>query len=98
MRNLRISALLLLWMGLVLSACPQKETGGKDGGHSQSDGGAGSDGGTQDGGTGQLTDFARDLILNHTADNTPAATTEDKTFAADTEDPNAFPASFFTPQ
>lgn len=83
-------------------------TGKTDGGGVKVDGGVGTiDGGTTDGGTAtgdagvdagmtlmELTDFAKDLILNHAADRQPT-TTEDKTFAADTQDASKFPPAFF---
>lgn len=43
----------------------------------------------------QLTAFASDLITNHTADDTFPASTEDQTFATDSQDPAAFAPSFF---
>ena len=52
---------------------------------------------TPDGGTQpeQVTALAKDLIENHSGDQQPT-TLNDKTFAADSQDPNAFPASFFS--
>ena len=52
------------------------------------------DAGTIDAGPGEIADFAKDLILNHSSDPNPT-TTEDKTFAPDTQDATKFPASFF---
>lgn len=44
-----------------------------------------------------FTEYTKDLILNHTADNTTPDNVEAKTFLADPEDPSAFslPANFF---
>lgn len=52
------------------------------------------DAGTVDAGPGEIADFAKDLILNHSADPNPT-TTEDKTFAPDTRDASKFPPAFF---
>ena len=50
--------------------------------------------GTVDAGPGEIADFAKDLILNHSADPNPSLT-EDKTFAPDTKDATKFPPAFF---
>ncbi len=50
--------------------------------------------GTVDAGPGEIADFAKELILNHATDVNPT-TTEDKTFAPDTQDASKFPPAFF---
>lgn len=102
MRDLRALAPFLLALSLGVGACncgtdPDPDPiPGTDGG--QGDGGSNGDGGTDtDGGGGgnlEFTDFVRDLIENHTADDTLPVTTEDKTFV-DSEDPDAFEPAFF---
>ena len=83
--------------GLGVIGCNGKDNprGNPDGGQRADGGGPGTDGGNPDGGMNvELTAFAKDLILNHSADPLPT-TTEDKTFAPDTMDASIFPSSFF---
>ena len=104
MRALKIAALVIAG-GLGLTGCPADKDevdGGPtrtDGGSIRPDGGSapGTDGGgvVVDGGfSGEIADFAKELILNHSTDLRPL-NTEDQRFAPDTQDATKFPASFF---
>ena len=80
-----------------------KDGGTSDGPGPGTDSGPGTDGGGGDAkadaaDAGLLfTEYVKDLILNHTADNNAPDDPEAKTFNPDPEDPNAFavPANFF---
>jgi hypothetical protein len=85
-----------------VNAAPKADAGGTtDGPGPGFDAGPGADSGS--GGDAQVdtdagllfTDYVKDLIVNHTADNTVPDDPEAKTFNPDPEDPTAFPASFF---
>ncbi|MGQ0503944.1 MAG: hypothetical protein ACT4TC_01340 [Myxococcaceae bacterium] len=80
-------------LALVVSGCNRGGNNTEDGGYKLPDGGTTNN---PDGGMSELeiTDFAKDLILNHTADNNLPETTEDKTFK-DSESSSGFPSSFF---
>lgn len=69
---------------------------GTDGGNPGNDGGGGDASNTDAADAGLLfTDYVKDLIQNHTADNTTPDDPYAHTFLPDPEDPSAFPASFF---
>lgn len=95
MGQLRLMAsLLVLGAALAFTGCddnddppvnPNPDAGTPDAGTPD---GGGSDAGTQ------ITDLARDLILNQTNETGTPTTTEDKNLV-DSEPANAFPASFF---
>ena len=86
MKSLRLAACIVMVCGLGVIGCGNN--------NNKPDGGQTTDGGAPDAGPPQLTEFAKDLILNHSGDALPT-TTENKTFAPDKADASIFPASFF---
>ena len=68
--------------------------GGGDDGGTKPDGVA-PDTGPPDAGGLLFTDYVKDLVQNHTADNTAPDDVMSKTFLPDPEDPNAFASGFF---
>ena len=104
LRVLLLGSALMLAMGL--AGCPpghsnQDTDGGSGGGGGGGAGGGGGGGAETDGGNDGGTDggleftaFVRWLIDTQTLETSLPATTEDKVFI-DSQDPAAFPASFF---